>query len=557
MSEAFARNRAVISLALRNRALRRVEIAYGLFVGAEWAVWVAFLVYGYTHGGASAGMTIALVQVVPTAVLSPLLGMLTGRYGSGRVLFAGYVALTAFLIAACAQIALGAPRWSVFVTAMFVSIAITLGRPAQAALVPAIVRTPEELTASNVLAGWSESAWKLIAPALGGALMALHGPALAIAGTALMSFVGALLVAPTYKIGKNLASDDYSSEFRASISVVARDPALRLLLGIQGSYQVIAGATDFLMVILALSILHIGQGGAGYMTAMLGAGGLLAGFATFGLIGRTKLGGTIIVSLLCVNLLLASLGFNQIVLLAFVLLGAVGFAGGLFDVTGRTLLQRAAPPESLASAFSILESLMDTGLALGVVIVRAAFAAGGDRGAFWIPGLAGAFVVLAASRRLLAVDHAAPVPHVQIELLRSVPIFSCLKGPVLEGVAHQLVPVRAGPGEVVIRQGDPGDRYYLIADGTLEVSRDGIEVATIGRGQGFGEIALIRESPRTASVTAKNNVLLYALDKEPFVLVLTGHAAAHERAKTTVTGHLRSLGLDEETGRRPPPGPEG
>jgi fucose permease len=112
MSERSAQNRAVISRALRNRALRRVEIAYGLFVGAEWAVWVAFLVYGYIHGGASSTMTIALVQVVPTAILSPLLGMLSNRYGPGRVLFASYLCQAAFMIAACAQIALSAPRWT-------------------------------------------------------------------------------------------------------------------------------------------------------------------------------------------------------------------------------------------------------------------------------------------------------------------------------------------------------------------------------------------------------------------------------------------------------------
>src|ERR1700688_2025245 len=114
MSQVRLTRRAIISRALRNRSLRRVEIAYGLAVGAEWAVWIAFLVYGYTHGGPSGAMTIALVQVVPTAVFPPGLGMLASRYSAGRVLLAGYLVETVTLVAAWALIALVAPKWSVF-----------------------------------------------------------------------------------------------------------------------------------------------------------------------------------------------------------------------------------------------------------------------------------------------------------------------------------------------------------------------------------------------------------------------------------------------------------
>jgi hypothetical protein len=303
---------------------------------------------------------------------------------------------------------------------------------------------------------------------------------------------------------------------------------------------------------LALSILHIGQGGAGYLNASIGVGAVLAGSVTVGLIGRSKLAGIGISAFLGATAILAIIGFNKTVILAFIFLGAVGFCGGLFDVTARTLLQRAAPTESLASAFAVLESLMNVGLAVGVVIVRASVAIGGDSGAFWIPGLAGVVVIVALARRLLMIDRSSPVPHVQIELLRSVPIFSSLAGPTLEGIARQLVPVTAQAGEVVIREGDPGDRYYLIADGTLAVSREGRHLATIGRGQGFGEIALLRNSPRTSSVVANDEVMLYALDKDPFVLLLTGHPAAHDKAQATASGHLKVMGLDLDTERQPP-----
>jgi MFS family permease len=533
VSERSGGARLVISAAFRNRFLRRVELAYGLFIGAEWAVWISFMVYAYTHGGASGATAIALVQVVPCALFAPLLGTLGDRYRPGRVLFAGYMLQAVAMVAAAVLVALDAPRWTVFAIAPIVCLAITVTRPAQAALVPAIVRTPDELTASNVLAGWSESGTGLIAPALAGVLLALHGPALAIAATAIMSSVAALLVAPVPGPAMVQVSERHLGQLRSKLSVVAHDPAMRVLLGAQGFYQVLVGVADFLVVILALSIMHLGQGGAGYLNAALGAGGLLAGTATVLLIGRSKLAGLLILAFLGACLALAAIGFKKTVVLAFILLGGVGFCGGLFDVTAHTLLQRAAPSEALASAFSVLESLMNLGLALGVVMVRLAVGLGGDRGAFWMPALAGAVVIIALWHRLFRIDRSAPVPHVEIGLLRSIPIFSSLGGPSLEGVARPLVPVSARAGAVVVREGDPGDRYYVVADGTLAVSRQGRQLATLGRGQGFGEIALVHDSPRMSSVTADGAVLLYALDKDPFVLIMTGHPAAHDAARAT------------------------
>jgi Na+/melibiose symporter-like transporter len=238
VSERSAQARAVVSRALRNDLLRRVVLAYGLFFGAEWAVWIAFLVYGYTHGGASGAMTIALVQVLPSAVLAPVLGTLSDRCRPGRVLCAGYLAEAASMIAAAALIEIAAPRLTVFAIAAVVNLGITVTRPAQAALVPAIVRTPDELTSSNVLTGWCQSGGELIAPMIGGALLALHGPALAIAGTALMAFVAAVLVARIPGPERTQASETSEGEFRSGFSIVARDPALRVLLGVQGFYQV-------------------------------------------------------------------------------------------------------------------------------------------------------------------------------------------------------------------------------------------------------------------------------------------------------------------------------
>lgn len=130
------------------------------------------------------------------------------------------------------------------------------------------------------------------------------------------------------------------------------------------------------------------------------------------------------------------------------------------------------------------------------------------------------------------------MPIVEIGLLRSLPLFSVLSPPVLEGLAHNLEPLSAEAGTAIVKQGDEGDRYYAIAEGELEVIVNGVRVNIIGRGDGFGEIALLHHVTRTATVSALTAVKLYSLEKEPFLEVLTGHPVAHTNAHTIAAGRL-------------------
>lgn len=544
---------AVLRTAAHNPELRRLGSSYALCCTAELGIWMALLIYAYGHGGTAAGATIVLVQLVPCIVLGPFLGAVADLRDPQRVLIVGMVAQVVSMGAVAVAMAWAAPDWVVVTLAPLTALSITLTRPTQAALFPAVVRTPEELTASNVMSGWTYGVACLVGPALAGALVVLGGTALAVAGFAVLAGLALAPAArlhplrdheassseaPTSRLSAWRALDAFRRELQSNLSAAATIPGVRLLLSLHAFYFVLVGTIDLLCVVIATSYLHIGAGGAGYLNAATGGGAVVAGFGTAFLIGRRRLKGPLLLTLAVAVVALALISAIPRVAPVFVLLAVVGLSGAIFDVTSRTLLQRSTPPHIIASLFSILESLMDIGMVLGVVLVRVAYAIGGLRAALVAPAVLALFLVAGIWRRLRQLDDSAVVPLVQIRLLRAIPIFAALPAPELEGVAKELEPVPIVAGTTVFHEGDFGDRYYAVSSGSLRIVRQGQLVQTVTRGQGFGEIALIRDIPRQATVTAESDSLLYSLEKDLFVVTLTRHAGASTAARRIIEDHL-------------------
>ena len=553
---------SVFQRAFRNPTLRRVGFAYALFTSAEFGIWIALLVFAYGHGGASAGTLIVLIQLVPCMVLGPFIGALVDRQRPSRVLRIGYGLQALSMAAVAVAIGVGAPTFVIFILAPLTSISLSVTRSPQAALLPAIVRTPDELTAANVMTGWTDGAASLVGPALVGVLLAASGTAAAIAVTAAMSVIALVLVigvegpaaaVPTADGLEKSRSDGPErqrfADFRQSLGSIRSgagsnltktliNPQIRVLLALHTFYFVLVGALDLLCVILAVDFLHMGPGGAGFLNAAFGAGALCAAFVTAFLVGRRRLANTLTGTLFVAVIALAVIGAVPRVGAALVLIGVVGLAGAVFDTSGRTLLQRSAPADAIAGTFSILESLMDFGLALGAIVVRIALSIGGVRAALWAPAACACVLMALLWRQVRTIDGSATVPQVEIQLLRSIPIFAALPAPSLEGIARELVAVPTPTGTVVIREGEPGDRYYAIADGELDILRGAAPQVTLSRGAGFGEIALIRDVPRQATVIAASDSLLYSLEKDVFVETVTGSAAASRAARTVIDQHL-------------------
>jgi MFS family permease len=521
------RLRLVLGTVAGNRDLRRVQIAFAAFNGAETAVWIAMLVYAYDLGGATAAGLVALAQLVPAAIFAPFASVLGDRRSPVRVLTAGYVVQSGGMAATAVVLFADGPPALAIACSAIATTAVTVTRPTQAVLLPALARRPEELTAANVVSGWNESVSMLVAPAIGGVLLAVSGPGAVFAAMAVAVFAGAAIVSGVRDPapGVREAAAGPFAEVSRGLRVVAHEPAARLLVGLLGAEFAALGMLDVLFVILALDVLDIGESGAGFLNAAFGLGGALAIAVTVSLVGRARLMPAVLVSLVVWTAAFAVLSAWPTVVLAFVALAIAGGARALFDVSGRTLLQRTAPPEVLARVFGVLEALEMVALALGALIAPLLVAISGGRVAVLGAGLLLPALALMAGRRLFALDASAHVPIVEIALLRSLRIFAALPPPQIEGLARCVEPVSASPAHAVITQGEDGDRYYAVADGDLEVLEDGVRTRTLTRGDGFGEIALIRDVPRTATVRALTQAQLYALEKDRFLEVVTGHPA--------------------------------
>ena len=532
----------VLRRALANTTLRRIELGYIGFNAAEYGEWIAILVYAYAHGGTNVAALVAAVQLAPSAIAAPMLAGLADRHPPGRVLIGGYLALAVTMAITAAVMLGGAPPVAVYAAAIVAAVPFTIIRPTQSALLPGVARTPDELTAANVVSNWCEGVGVVGGPVLTGLLVSTIGPGgviVVFAGVALASAAAVWQARDAAQPGAaDTADGSPMTGASAGLRALREAPDAGFLVGVVGSQMVMIGALDVLNVVLAFNILHTGRAGVAFLNAAFGAGGILGAALTVTLIGRRRLSPPLLAGVAVWGGAFVVLGLQSTTAGALLLLAASGAARSLVDVSGRSLLQRVSDPGRLARVFGLLEGLDMAGLAVGSLLVPLLVWLGGPRTAVVGVGLVLPLALLAGLRRLLRIDRQARVPIVEINLLRLSRLFAPLPAPALEALAHSLRSVSAPAGEVLIREGDLGDLYYTIAGGEVSVIRDGHTVATLGRGEGFGEIALLRDVPRTATVTARTDVQLFTLAKPAFLASVTGHAPAHAMAEAVVSERL-------------------
>jgi MFS family permease len=511
----------------------------------HWGFSVALVVWAYDTGGPSLVGLATFFRILPAAIAAPFLGALADRYERRLVMVISDVVRAASLTVAAVAIATDLPAGLVVLAVGVAGVAASAFYPSLSALLPSLTDTPEELTAANVTTSAIDGLGMFIGPAIGGLLLVATSPQTVFFWTVACLLWSATLVSGVRPVAAAAEEGEDAEEaparllamVREGFAATIREPAGRLIVGLFAIQTLIAGYLAASVVLVAFDLLHRGAAWVGYLEAAIGVGGLAGVVMSASLVGRRDLSAPFGIGVVLFGaplLLVAAWSNPAIGLLAMAI---IGVGNALTDVGGVTLLQRATPDAVRARVFSVLESTVLAMMALGGLIAPLLAEAIGLREALVVGGALPAIVVALLWRPLRRLDVAAP-PAQPIDLLRGVPLLAPLAGPVLERLAIDAREVRVAAGQVVFEQGAPGDSFYVIADGDVDVSVDGSHVRRQARGESFGEIALLRDTPRTATITASEATTLIAIDREPFLSAVTGHGGSAEAAEGMVAARL-------------------
>ena len=528
---------------MRNGSLRRVLAAFFLFNTQEYAVWIAVTIYAFERGGAGAAGAVLVAQLIPAALVAPFTSTLGDRLPRGTALVLGY-AIQATMCLLLALALWKAPAIVAYAVAVVANCAITFTRPVHNAMLPGLSDTPGELTAANAATGMMDGLGALVGPAVNAVLIGPVGPAGVVVAMAVPMASAALLSLHLPQRhdphpdevdgGRSFISDAF-----AGLRELRADPGAALLVAVGGSQFFLIGLLDVFFVLLAIEVLRVGSSGAGVLAAGYGVGGLIGGIGAIALIGRRRLSAAMVGGLVACGATLAAVGTAGDLAGAVLLLAACGAARTFFDIVTRTLLQRAVKDDVLARVFGIDEALQMFGLAAGAAAAPVLVSMFGARGAFAAAGVLLVVIGVGTWPRLRRVDEYARVPGPELDLLRSISIFAPLPEHVAEHLSWNLIPVEVAAGTVVIREGDEGDLFYVLSNGEVEVITGGRSIARLGPGDYFGEIALLRDVPRTATVTAITDCRLLSLTRSMFLGGVTGSVRTLEAAHTEIDRRLR------------------
>jgi MFS family permease len=533
---------------VRNRNLRRLELAWTASIVGHWAYLVAVSVYAYEIGGESAVGLIFLLRLVPAALIAPFAGLLADRYPRERVLLFSLVSRVLLISAAAVCVYADVAPAFVYALAVAAALVTTPFRSAQAALTPTLAQSPTELTAANAVASTIESLAAFVGPAVAGVLLGFTSTGTVFLFNVALVVVGTLFVllldVPHVDRQRRTEATTIAAEALTGFRTVLGQPALRTLVGLFTAQTFVAGAVQVFVVVTAIELLDLGKEGVGYLNSALGVGALVGGILALSLTGAKRLSPAFIGGIVLWGAPLIVIGLWSNTALAIALFAVLGVGNSFVDVAGFTLVQRAVPDDVLARVFGVIQMLWLGSVGIGAMVAPAIISWLGLENALVVVGAVLPIVVALCARSLVKIDAAAPAPAAtELRILSSVPIFAPLPGMTLEHLASRLVPLRVDTGTVVVREGDPGDRFYLLAEGTVEVSEYGRTLSELGPGGYFGEIALIRDVPRTATVTAKTSVVLYALDREDFLAAVTNHEPSAEAAEEVVSARLAGIAV--------------
>ena len=540
-----------ITAVFRNRNMRRIQLALAGSEVGDWAYATAVAVWAYDVGGPQAVGVWVAIRLGLSAVLAPFGASLADKMDRRRLMLLTDLVRAVLVGGAALVLLVDGPAWAVFVMATLVSLLVTPFMVAQRALLPSLAERPEELTAANGTASTIDSLSSFVGPALGASMLAVTSVE-AVFGFNVLTFLWSMALVygvrpPVAAAAEQVDGEDdpeeetegFWRETAAGFRAIRADPGLLLVASAASVQTVIAGGSAVFMLVMAVEVLGTGAAGYGYLNAVLGVGAVLGGLLAIARASRRRLAGDMIVGVVLWSapLLLVTVWPHPVTVV--VAMALLGLGNPLVDVNMDTITQRLAPDAVMGRVFGAMEACFIATMALGALVMPFLIDWLGLRWALAVIAVPVVLLALACIPGARAIDGRLGIP-LHVPLLRGTDIFAPLPQAAIETIARELVEVRVTAGEVVLHEGDRSDRFYVIESGRVEVTQAGRVLRDEGPGDYFGEIGLLRDVPRTATITAVEDTVLQALDRDTFLRVVSGHREAGVAAESTVRSRLRA-----------------
>jgi len=513
--------RVYVELFRRNRALARLLAGEFISGIGDWLYLVAVLVAVYAESQSAVLLGIVgAARILPYVLLSVPAGIVADRFDRRMILLVTDVARGVLMLILVAAVLVDAPTFVIVGLAIVAACFSTFFGPAIAALLPMLVDESDLGPANSAWATLDNVAF-IVGPALAGILLASGGLEFAFLLNAISFAVVAVVLwrLPVPRAATPVTtSEDAPAPPAAGWRQLVRPLAGPFIL--DSTTSIVGGGVGVLTVVIAVDVLNAGEAGTGYLNAATGVGGVVTGIAAGALLAR-RLGVPLVLGGMFGGIGLAWLALAGDLVTAML---AIGIAVGgllLLDVVNTTLIQRIVPDELRGRAMGVLQTTSAILYALGSLVMPLIAGALGvgtvliGSAVITVVGVVTAFALAPRESRPGALDpsRARMLEH---------PIFAGLPAARLEAAARQLEEVPVAQGTVIIRQGDAADRFYVIGEGSVAVTQapdaggTAVHLRDLGPGDVFGEIGLLRQSPRTATVTATAAGMLLALEADAF-----------------------------------------
>ncbi|MGH7640647.1 MAG: MFS transporter [Candidatus Dormibacteria bacterium] len=525
---------------VRHRDLRLLLTGELISATGSWAYNVALAVYVYqrTHS-ALVVSAVFLVRFVPSMFLSPYGGIIAERLERVRLLIGSDIVLFALQALLCLSVVLRLPVAASLVLAGCAAAAAQPYQPAVSALIPQLAGE-DDLIAANAVNSTIDNLVIITGPAIGAVLLLVGSPALVFAINALTFLVAAALVSRLRTRSKPTDVTEGGSagalrQVLAGFAALWESKVVLVLVSFSVLASFVYGTDTVLFVYVSKLQLGTGATGYGYLMAALGVGGILAALLVNQLAAKPRLGIIITLGMITYCVPTALLVVIHQPWLAFILEVVRGGGTLVVDVLAITAMQRSVAPAMVARVFGVFFALVLAAISLGSILAATAIGSLGLHPTLLLAGLAIPAFACCAYPWLFRMDRAAArrlaelAPRIRV--LEQLGIFASGSRAALERLAAACAEITVSPGQVLITEGDPADAFFVLLQGSVEVTAKGEgettrRLRTMVPTSYFGEIGLLAKVPRTASVKAIEGCSLYRVPGEEFVEALTSTRAS-------------------------------